>query len=111
MPTISKQKKDKIAEQILHYLFTISPDNAFGSTISREIARDEEFTKSILQDLESKKLIISINKNKKGKEYIKRMRWRLSKEAHEIYSRAQNNQSQSGILQKYNNIYNNDELE
>ena len=89
MPQLSKQKKDKIAEQILHYLFTISPSPAFGASIARETARDEEFIKAILQDLESKKLVISINKNPKGIDYTKRRRWRLSNEAHSAYLKHQ----------------------
>ena len=48
MPRISQQKKDKISEQILHYLFTISPEAKFVSDIGKEVARDEEFVKSLL---------------------------------------------------------------
>lgn len=89
MPIISKTKKDKIAEQILHYLFTLAPASAFTSTIGKETARDEEFTKSLLQELEKKKLIIQITKNAQGKDYTKRQRWRLSNEAYEIYKKHQ----------------------
>ena len=111
MPTISKSKKDKISEQILHYLFTISPESAFGSLISQEIARDEEFTKSILKELESKKLVVSINKNKLGKEYTQRLRWRLSNQVFEVYSNAQKRQNNENLTQKYNNLYNTKEQE
>lgn len=89
MPPISKAKKDKIAEQILHYLFTVSPEAKFTSDISREIARDEEFTKLILFDLKQKKLVVSISKNSQGKVYLKRQRWRLSNDAYEIYKKHQ----------------------
>jgi predicted transcriptional regulator with HTH domain len=89
MPKISKQKKDKISEQILHYLFSISPEAAFTSKISNEIARDEEFVKSLLNELEPKKLVIQIKKNSEGKEYIKRQRWRISNEAFEVYKKHQ----------------------
>lgn len=89
MPTISKPKKDKISEQILHYLFTISPEAKFTSEISKEIARDEEFTKSLLKDLHSKSLVITISKNSIGKDYSRRTRWRLSNQAFEIYKKFQ----------------------
>lgn len=89
MPTISKQKKDKIAEHILHYLFTISPESAFTVSIAKEIARDEEFTKSLLNDLHSKSLVIPISKNQSGKDYSRRTRWRLSNQAFEIYKKFQ----------------------
>ncbi|MDO8508352.1 MAG: hypothetical protein Q7S27_01565 [Nanoarchaeota archaeon] len=85
MPQISQKKKDKIAEHILHYLFTISPSSTFTSTISEEVARDEEFTKSLLQDLKSKNLVVEINKNPEGTPYTKRQRWRLSDKAYSAY--------------------------
>ena len=85
MPIISQSKKDKIAEQILHYLFTISPSSAFTAEIAVEIARDEEFTKFLLLSLKEKSLIVEINKNPNGLPYIKRQRWRLSNQALEIY--------------------------
>jgi predicted transcriptional regulator with HTH domain len=108
MPTISKVKKDRISEQILHFLFEVSPESKFTSDISREIARDEEFIKSLLLDLEKKGLVNIINKNKSGKEYTKRQRWRLSNQAFEAYSKAQNNKNTNNTLQN-NNIYNNED--
>lgn len=89
MPIISQQKKDKISEQILHYLFTISPQSVYTSAIAKETARDEEFIKSMLIELESKKLIVQINKNSKGINYQRRQRWRLSNEAYDVYKRHQ----------------------
>jgi len=89
MPKISQGKKDKIAEQILHYLFSISPSSSFSSSIANEIARDEEFTKSILQELKNKNLIIEINKNPKGTNYIRRQRWSLSNQAFDAYNKRQ----------------------
>ncbi|MBM3232878.1 hypothetical protein FJZ18_01795 [Candidatus Pacearchaeota archaeon] len=89
MPPLSQQKKDKIQELILHYLFTLSPQSAFTVQISREIARDEEFTLSLLQDLKKKHLIIEIAKNKDGTDYKKRRRWRLSNEVYDIYKKKQ----------------------
>ena len=90
MPTLSKEKKDKISEQILHHLFAISPESKFTSEIAREIARDEEFTKTLLSDLQKKKLINEINLNKQGIKYERRQRWRLSNQAHDVYLRHQN---------------------
>ena len=89
MPLISQSKKDKISEQILHYLFSISPESKFTVEISKEIARDEEFTKSLLLELKNKNLIAEINKNGEGKAYLKRQRWRLSAQAYEAYKNHQ----------------------
>ena len=40
---ISKEKKEKICEQILMFLYSIAPKPVFTVTIAREIARDEEY--------------------------------------------------------------------
>ena len=87
MPRISQQKKDKITEQILHYLFTCSPEAKYTVDISRELARDEEFIRSILENLQKKNLVVSIAKNSAGSPYARRRRWRLSNEAYAAYKK------------------------
>ena len=87
---ISKEKRDKISEQILNYLFTLNFKPAFTSAIAKEIARDEEFTKNILKDLLKKGLVSEIKKNKEGISYLKRSRWIISKSAYIIYKKYQN---------------------
>ena len=87
MPQISKKKRSKIAEQILSHLFNISPEAVFTSSIAEEIARDEEFTKSLLQELESNKLIAKITKGPQGQDYRRWERWRLSNAAFDAYKK------------------------
>lgn len=82
---ISKEKLEKISEQILAFLFSISPRTSFTSHIAKEVARDEEFIKKILFDLRKKGLILSVNKNSKGISYTKRLRWKLAPEIFEVY--------------------------
>ena len=89
MPHISQQKKDKIQEQILFHLYSIFPKQVFTADIAKELARDEEFIKVLLLELEKKQLIIKINKNPKGIIYSRRLRWRISNKAHEAYSKNQ----------------------
>ena len=89
MPRISKQKELKISEQILYYLFTISPEQKFTSDIAKELARDEEYTKKILQILKKSSLVVEIKKNPQGVTYLKRQRWRLSEGAFQIYKKHQ----------------------
>ena len=48
---ISDQKKEKIVQQILHFLYQSFPKNPFTAEIAREIARDEEFVKKLLLEL------------------------------------------------------------
>jgi hypothetical protein len=90
MPRISKEKKDKIKEQILFFLYSIFPKQVFTAEIARETARDEEFTKQLLIELYKKQIIIKVNKNPLGKTYLKRVRWRLSNKAHQAYKNQSN---------------------
>lgn len=82
---ISEQKKEKISEQILALLYSISPKPLFTLNIAQEIARDEEFVKSLLLELKKKNLLIEIKKNPKGFTYLKRSRWKLSDSAYSAY--------------------------
>ncbi|HIH52589.1 hypothetical protein COT60_03955 [Candidatus Pacearchaeota archaeon CG09_land_8_20_14_0_10_30_9] len=86
---ISNQKKEKIYEQILLYLFQENPKSIFTAHIAKEIARDEEFIKRILKELKEKDFIIEIKKNKEGINYLKRSRWKLSPLIYELYSKKQ----------------------
>jgi hypothetical protein len=86
---ISSEKIEKISEQILAFLYSVSPKPTFTVIIAREIARDEEFVKKLLLDLKEKKLVSEINKNPKGTLYIKRSRWKLSESAYSYYKQRQ----------------------
>jgi len=86
---ISEEKKKKICEQILLYLFQENPKPLFTSYVAKEIARDEEFTKKLLLDLKDQKLILEITKNKEGVSYIRRSRWKLSPITYETYNKRQ----------------------
>ena len=87
---ISQEKKDKISEQILAFLYEISPRAVFTSHIAQEIARDEEFTKDLLLELKKKQFIIEIKKNPSGKKYLRRIRWKLSDSVYGAYKENQN---------------------
>ena len=87
MPQISKKKRSKISEQILSHLYNISPEAVFTSSIAEEIARDEEFTKSLLEELESHKIIVRVKKGDKGQDYQRWERWRMSAAAFDAYKK------------------------
>ena len=63
---ISEKKKEKIYEQILALLYSVFPKAIFTLNIAEEIARDEEFVKSLLLNLKKKELVVEIKKNPKG---------------------------------------------
>jgi hypothetical protein len=86
---ISTQKKEKIYEQILAFLYSVSPKSLFTMNIAKEIARDEEFVKALLVDLRKKGLIIEIKKSPEGVSYLKRSRWTLSDNAYQAYKKHQ----------------------
>jgi hypothetical protein len=92
---ISDKKKDRISEQILTLLYSISPKSDFTFHIAQEIARDEEFVKKLLSGLKKKNLVIEINKNPKGEQYLKRSRWRLSDAAYRVYKSIEGQGSKS----------------
>jgi len=85
MPRIGQQKREKIQEQILSYLYSIFPKQVFIADIARELARDEEFIKDLMFELLKKELVVKIDKNPAGFKYILRLRWRLSNKAHSAY--------------------------
>jgi hypothetical protein len=86
---ISDIKREKISEQILAFLYSSNPKSFFTSYIAKEIARDEEFTKSLLINMKKKKLVIEIKKNSKGIDYIRRSRWKLSESSYNLYKKYQ----------------------
>ena len=89
---ISNEKKEKISEQILAILYSISPKSLFTFQIAKEIARDEEFVKELLMDLKKQNFIVDIRKNPKGISYLKRVRWKMSDEAYSAYKKHQDSE-------------------
>ncbi|MDD5012120.1 MAG: hypothetical protein PHQ66_00530 [Candidatus Nanoarchaeia archaeon] len=96
---ISRQKREKIYEQILAYLYSISPKALFTLNIAVEIARDEEFVKTLLLELKKKELVVEIKKNPAGFPYLKRSRWKLTDSAYQAYKKHQSSfQNQNNSL-------------
>lgn len=87
---ISNTKRTKISEQILAFLYSLSPKAEFASKVSAEIARDEEFVKTLLLELKTKGLVAEVRKNPQGEDYTKRSRWRLTNQAYNAYKNAGN---------------------
>ncbi|MBS3073788.1 hypothetical protein J4465_03280 [Candidatus Pacearchaeota archaeon] len=87
MPRISISKEEKIKEAVLQLLFQESPNSMFTYYIAQELARDEEYMKKILEELELKKFVYSVNKNPKGVQYSRRKRWGLTPNVHEAYKK------------------------
>ena len=86
MSKLSDKKKEKISEQILSVLYDNFPKPIFTSQIAKDIVRDEEFTKSLLTTLKTKGLVVPVNKNPEGIDYVRRIRWRLANNTQKAYS-------------------------
>jgi len=86
---ISKEKKEKISEQILAHLYLTSPKPLFTFHIAKEIARDEEFVKKLLKDMKKRGFVLEITKNPQGIDYLKRSRWKLSEKTYLLYKQKQ----------------------
>jgi len=86
---ISNEKREKISEHVLAFLYSVSPGSVFTSHVASEVARDEEFIKTLLLELKKKGLVNEIKKNPNGKQYLKRSRWNLSDSAYSVYKRTQ----------------------
>ncbi|HJO14679.1 MAG TPA: hypothetical protein QGG70_01375 [Candidatus Pacearchaeota archaeon] len=82
---IGDQKKEKIVEQILHFLYQSFPKNPFTAEIAREIARDEEFVKKLLLELKEKNIVVAIRKNKEGIVFSRKIKWKLSNKVYDLY--------------------------
>ena len=89
MSKISKEKQERIMASITAILYEHSPKLLFTIDISKYLARDEEFIKKLLFELKRKNLVVEIKKNPKGKNYIRRSRWRLSDNAYLAYKNHQ----------------------
>ena len=74
---------------IIAVLYNDSPKALFTADISKTMARDEEFIKRLLLDLQSKELVIAVRKNPKGKPYSARTKWRISAKIYETYRKLQ----------------------
>ena len=88
---LSQQKKDRITEQVLSFLYQVFPEQPFTAEIAKEISRDEEFIKRLMFELKEKNFVVSIRKNKKGELFSRRLRWRLTDKIHSIYNSKQSN--------------------
>ncbi len=104
MPRISKIKEEKIQESILGILFQESPNAIFTYDVAKELARDEEYTKKLLESMESKKLITGIRKNPRGIEYSRRIRWQMHPEVYNSYKSVY--ESKSNLMKEMNNFEN-----
>jgi flagellin-specific chaperone FliS len=97
---LSKEKKEKISEQILAHLYTSFPNQLFTAEVAKEIARDEEFVKTLLFELKDKNLVVAVKKNEEGKDFIRRVRWQLTSPAYQAYDMKAKSQQNAQVSEE-----------
>lgn len=85
MVRISEEKRNRIKSNVLSLLYEHFPRALFTAEISKLEARDEEFIKQLLLELQDKKLVSCIKKSPEGILYSRRCRWSLSPKAYSAY--------------------------
>ncbi|MEM2478814.1 MAG: hypothetical protein QXJ92_01270 [Candidatus Pacearchaeota archaeon] len=81
MPKISQEKITKIKEAIISLLFEKFPHSLFTAEIARELARDEEFIKALLLELEKAAIV------KRSSNFTRKIKWTLSEKAYFAYKK------------------------
>lgn len=89
---ISTSKEEKIKESIIHMLFEQSPKALFTAAVAQQLARDEEYVKRLLLELEKRNFVVAVKKNPQGKNYKRRMRWMLDTKIYDTYKKIRENQ-------------------
>ena len=86
MVKLSSKTLNLLKDDIISILYEDSLKPLLTIEIARELRRDKEFTKELLNKLKEQEILIEIKKNNKGKDYIKRSRWAIKKEVISKYN-------------------------
>jgi len=79
MSKLSEKTIKNIKEQLINMIFENSPKSLYTNELASLLARDEEFTKRLLLELKDQGLVEPVSKNPKGKNFLIRRRWKLTK--------------------------------
>ncbi|MEK6860933.1 MAG: hypothetical protein AABY07_03085 [Nanoarchaeota archaeon] len=77
MVKLSTQLINLIKDDIISHLYNNQVRSYFTSEIAKEIRRDNEFALKLLTELQEQGLVEQIKKNKQGKKYLARVKWRI----------------------------------
>ncbi len=82
MSNISREKKDKLKEEILRIIYENYPGFLYTYQVAESLIRDDEFVLSLLKELKNNELLTCIEETTGNN--IKR-KWGLKKEVYEKY--------------------------
>lgn len=77
MAKLSARTINLIKDDIISHLYNNQLRSYFTSQIAKEIRRDNEFALKLLSELQEQGLVEQIKKNKQGKQYLARIKWRI----------------------------------
>jgi len=77
MVKLSSKMVSLIKDDILTFLYSNQLKSFFTNHIATEIRRDNEYALKLLLDLKQQGLIEQVKKNKQGKNYLARVKWRI----------------------------------
>lgn len=77
MVKLSNQLINLIKDDILSHLYNNQLKSFFTNQIAKEIRRDNEYALKLLLELKEQGLVEQIKKNKQGKQYLARVKWRI----------------------------------
>ena len=87
MSRISTRVKEKIKEEILRILFENTPKPLYTKQIADLILRNDEFTLTLLQELEAKNFVKRVKKTRQGTKFTARKQWFLEPKIYSAYSK------------------------
>ncbi len=77
MVKLSTQLINLIKDDIISFLYNNQLRSYFTNEIAKEIRRDNEFALKLLSELQGQGFVEQIKKNKQGKQYLARIKWRI----------------------------------
>ncbi|MDD5253721.1 MAG: hypothetical protein PHG05_01275 [Candidatus Nanoarchaeia archaeon] len=80
MSQISKEKIERIKQDILYLLYDLNLKPMYTKDLANEIIRDDEFVLRLLLDMEKRGLVRQVNKN-----HIRRKQWIMTNEAYDQF--------------------------
>ncbi len=80
MVKLAKRTVDLLKDDVVNILYENALKPLFTNEIAMLLRRDNEFTKRLLLDLKGMGLVEEVKLNKRKKQYIRRIRWKIEKE-------------------------------
>lgn len=87
MSQISIRVKERIKEEILRILFENSPKPIYTNKLAEIVLRDDEFTLTLLTELEKQGFVKKVKKNKHGVDFTARKPWVLEPKIYIAYKK------------------------